>query len=1268
MKSATPLELVPDSLFDGPGEVAALMREKDWSATALGPPERWPQSLRTMVRVLLTSRFSMWMGWGSELSFFYNDAYRPTLGAKHPASLGAPFRELWAEIWPELRPRIEGVLAGGPATWDEGLLLFLERNGYVEETYHTFSYSPLPDDHGGVGGMLSVVIEETDRIIGARRLALLRELATGLNGSKTEEQVFDAVHRCLGGGTKTMPFSLSYLFEDDGRTARLVSRSGFADGDAAAPVLVDCDAGGLWPLSQVRDANEPVLVELPPGTWPCGPWTVPPTRALLLPIAQQAQSRPAGAFVAALTPYRPFDDPYRDFLRLFVGQIAAGLADARAYEEERQRAEALADLDRAKTTFFSNVSHELRTPLTLMLGPVTELLADDAHTGAHEQLQLVHRNGLRLHKLVNTMLEFSRIEAGRVKASYEPTDLAELTADLASVFRSATDKAGLRLVVDCAPLSAPAYVDRDMWEKIVFNLVSNAFKFTMQGEIVVSLRQDGGAARLSVRDTGSGVPAHELPHLFERFHRVEGTRGRTHEGTGIGLALVQELVKLHGGSVAVESEVGRGSTFTVTIPLGCEHVPADRITAPSGATASRNANAYVEEALRWLPDAAPAADAAAAITPAGAARARILVADDNADMRAYLSRLLSQHWSVDAVADGAQALAAARARPPDLVLADVMMPELDGFRLVQELRADARTASIPIILLSARAGEEATAEGLRSGADDYLVKPFSAGALLVRVESALAAARLRAAAYAAAEHERKNLYAMFMEGPAAIAVLRGPEFIVELANPIALDVWGKTTAILGKPLLEALPELRDQEFPAILREVFRSGTAYHAKAALALIDRDGDGELEEIYFDYTYEPIRDDAGRVDGILVFAVDVTQEIVVRRALEVALNQAETANRAKDEFLAVLGHELRNPLAPITTALHLMRLRAGEVAHKERVIIERQVDHLTRLVDDLLDVSRITRGKIELKKQTIELSEVLARAIELSSPLLEQRQHRLELAVPSRGLTVNGDATRLAQIFSNLITNAAKYTESGGELAIFAERRGDEAVVRVRDNGIGISADVLPRVFDLFVQDRQALDRSQGGLGLGLAIVQSLVTMHGGSVTARSEGKGRGSELEVRLPVAAAESSAVSPQAAGAGQRGADGREGSARLRVLIVDDNADAAELLAELLAAAGHETRVAHDGPAALRIAEELRPDVSLLDIGLPVMDGYELARRLRELPQLRAMYLVAVTGYGQESDRARAKASGFDAHLVKPVQVDEMLELLEAHERARRSR
>ncbi|HEX4417558.1 MAG TPA: ATP-binding protein, partial [Kofleriaceae bacterium] len=965
------------------------------------------------------------------------------------------------------------------------------------------------------------------------------------------------------------------------------------------------------------------------------------------PIAHPGQARLAGAVIAGISPHRAFDAAYREFILLVVGQLGAGLASARSYEAERRRAESLAELDRAKTTFFSNVSHEFRTPLTLMLGPLGGLLADPDLPGRlHAELSTIHRNGLRLLKLVNTMLDFSRIEAGRTTARFEPTDLAQLTSDLASVFRAATDKAGLQLIVDCPPLDVAVRVDRDMWEKIVLNLVSNAFKFTLAGEIRVSLTRHEGRIDLIVRDTGSGIPEHELERVFERFHRVEGSAGRTHEGTGIGLALVQELVRLHGGVITVTSKLGRGTAFTVGIPL----VEGAGGSVEAAALEHRSGpNAFIEEALRWLPDPS-SGDLAPVVAGAAAAnapepRGRVLVADDNADMRDYLRRLLGDRWDVETVGNGRLALAALRRRLPDLVISDVMMPELDGLGLLAEVRGDPALRELPMILLSARADEAARIEGLRAGATDYMHKPFASRELLARVETQLMRAALRSTERA---HQR-YLQMIFEQAPIAIAVLRGPEHVFEIANSRYRRILGEREMV-GRRVADALPELAAQGFLDLLDRVYRTGEPFIGTSLPVTLHRTPDAPPEELFLDLFYHTLADPAGEVTGIAAVVHDVT-------ALATARRDAEIANRAKDEFLAMLGHELRNPLAPIMTALELMRLRPGVGAERERAVIERQVQHLVGLVDDLLDVSRITRGKVELRAEPVELADVIARSIEVVSPLLEDHRHVLTVDAP-RGLIVHGDPGRLAQVVSNLLTNAAKYTPRGGRIEVAAWRAAGDIQIRVTDNGLGIEPEMLRRIFEPFVQERQALDRARGGLGLGLAIVDNLIKLHGGTVVATSAGRDRGTAFTVTLPALAATSAAAGDARV---RRAAE--PGDAR--VLIVDDNIDAAQLLSDLLATAGYHTLAAHDGPSALAAAGTFQPQIAVIDLGLPVMDGYELARLLRARPELAATRLVALTGYGQSQDHARTTAAGFDAHLVKPIDIDQLHGVLELLRRPR---
>ena len=717
-----------DATFPGNTEMALRMREFDWSTTPLGPVEQWPQALRTAVSISLSCAFPIVLWWGPDLTLLYNDEYSAILGPKHPSALGEPGQTVWGEIWDIVGPMLGQVMTRGEPTRSRDLKLQINR-GYSEETYFSFSYSPIFDDEGHVGGVFCPVLETTGQVIGERRLRTLRDLAATCRGADNEEAVYQAVTQVLAANPSDVPFALIYRVEDDTSVARLRATAGIQPGLISSPEIVAFDQDNpAWSLKAAFPASS----------------------IMVLPVLPPGRERPRAILVAAVSPMRALDDDYRTFFELIATQVASGLADAQAREEEHRRVEALAAIDRAKTIFFSNVSHEFRTPLTLMLGPLEDALADPALRAIdRRRLDVAHRNGMRLLKLVNTLLDFSRIQAGRVEAVYEPTDIAAITAELSSNFRSACERGGIGLVIDCRPAPEPIYVDRDMWEKIVLNLLSNAFKHTLEGEIAVAIEWTPAAAQLIVRDTGTGIPADELPHIFERFYRVKSSRSRTHEGTGIGLALVQELVALHGGSIRVESVDGKGSTFTVSIPRGKHHLPAEKLGGSRTLTTTRlGADPYIEEALRWLPDAPAVASAGLANgNPPGEKsnekRRRIVWADDNADMREYVGRLLAAEYDVEAVADGEAALAAIKARRPDLVLSDVMMPNLDGFGLLRNLRDDPDTTTLPVILLSARAGEESRIEGLEKGADDYLVKPFSARELLARVAARLKAGRLQ---------------------------------------------------------------------------------------------------------------------------------------------------------------------------------------------------------------------------------------------------------------------------------------------------------------------------------------------------------------------------------------------------------------------------------------------------------------------------------------------------------------------------------------------
>jgi PAS domain S-box-containing protein len=1334
--------------------MGARMRAFNWRRTPLGAAADWPQSLKTIVRVMLDSRYAMWMLWGPEFTFFCNDAYLPTVGLKRDWVLGARSDKVWEEIWTDIGPRIERVLAEGKATWDEALLLFLERSGFPEETYHTFSYSPVYDDDNRVAGILCVVTEVTERVISERRLQVLRDLAQWPRANTTQE----ACERLLGTLAEDqldVPFAALYTLAPAADALHLSHAYGDLPPRMLPTEIRLTAPSSPWPIAAALRTGMPQLVALPEGEHAIAArlWPERIGQALVLPV-QHGSATTVAALVAGISPRRTLDEAYRGFFALVARQFGAAIADVQTYETERRRAESLAEIDRAKTVFFSNVSHEFRTPLTLMLGPIGDIVADPATPAAiRSELELSQRNALRLLRLVNSLLDFSRFEAGRMSASYAPVDLAVFTRSIASSFHSIITNAGIELKVDCEELGEPAYVDRNLWEQVILNLLSNAFKFTFSGTIAVRVRREQSLAVLEVTDTGVGVPREEIPRLFERFHRVTGTVGRTHEGSGIGLALVQEIVKLHAATIEAESELGRGTTFRVRVQLGSSHLPADRVQRDGdGSSAPSQIESFVQEALHWLPDEATPTSSHVMRegSPATLEQrfgstfgAQIVLADDNSDMRRYVGGLLAPRYHVESVADGEQALVAIRRRRPELVLSDVMMPRLDGFGLLKALRTDERLRDLPVILLSARSGEDSRIEGLGSGADDYLVKPFTPRELLARVGSLIELTRLRAESEQRLRLALSSIQDRFfllddqwrftlVNPPVAewtglpeqallgkslfdvVPGLRATPFEAELTDaaakrtprrfefdyapphrwfeaaiyPAARGVAVLVTDIterrasedalrlrtaqfetllqeaplgmylvdadlkvrevnpIARPVFGAIPDLLGRNLDAVMRllwpaaladetvRMFRH-TLHTGESHLVpeRIERRLDSDQDE-YYEWLIHRIPLTDGRF-GVVCYFRDISAHVRARQ-------QLQTADRQKDEFLAMLAHELRNPLAPIYTASEILSRTLRDQPQVQAAIatIKRQASQLTRLVDDLLDVSRITNGRIDLKRENLELSQVIAQALETVEPLMREKQHHVLIVPSHQPLSVSGDFVRLTQCVINLLTNAAKYTDIGGQIRIETRAERGNAVIDVIDSGVGMSPELLPRVFDLFVQSDRTLDRSEGGLGIGLSVVKRLVEMHGGEVSARSAGVGQGATFEIRLPLVASMAAAIPAHAE---------PPRAAPRRVFIVDDNADAADTLALLLELEGHAVHAVHSAGDAIDKIESFGPDVALVDIGLPDIDGYELVQRLRKHPRMAAVKFVAVTGYGQLEDRRRVRDAGFDDHLVKPV-------------------
>ena len=1210
-------------LLPGGGEMGELIRSMDWSESQLGPIEQWPQSLLTALNHCLSSTFPILIAWGPETIQFYNDAYKPICGTKHPESMGMNFRICWETALPVVGDAFTRT-ENGEGTYIKDQQMFLDRYGYLEESFMTFSFAPIRDEWGNVGGIFHPITETTDKILSARRTQILRNLGAATGKAKTLSQVAAHTEEQYRDYQLDIPFLAIYILEDGGSKASLFSFVGVSDELVFPKVVSLTDPDHIWPVSEIGQTDKPVIIKKLPfskSLLQIGPFEEQPTQAIGQSIRISGKEEPFGVLIAGVSSRRVLDEDYLNFFDLLKVTFSTAVSNVYAYEQELKRVEALAAIDRAKTAFFSNVSHEFRTPLTLMLGPLEELIHDkNLDAKVHEHTHAAHRNALRLLKLVNNLLDFSRVEAGRLQGSYQLSNISDLTIDLASSFRSIIEKSQMTLEVNTQHISGEIYLDRQMWEKIVLNLLSNAYKYTLKGGIKVDLTNDNDSVKLTVTDTGIGIQEEEIPHMFDRFHRIENAGGRTHEGSGIGLSLIKELVTLHGGEISLESTFGIGSAFTVILPKGKRHLPTEQIVDQSITSDSPVLRgAFIKEALSLvdghrekiaLPD-----------TINAEAAGSLLIVDDNHDMREYLSSLLDSTYHIRTASNGKQAIALIEQETPDLVLSDIMMPVMDGKALLSELRQNIKTKRLPFIFLSARAGEEARIEGLELGANDYLVKPFTAAELLTKI-------RVQLKQQASNRHSEQQLKNLFVQAPVAIALFRTPSHILEMANELMLRYWNKMGEdILFKPFGADLANLIQDNFISIMDEVYHSGNRYISPELAMQTSRYApDGIL---YLMMTLEPLRDEQQNIYGIMAIATDLTEQVNARRRVELteerltlAIDSAEmgtwdfdvkkailntssrtnqlfgldkesltidkkmslivhedrqkvmesmakalesnsdgyyhidygirmantgelrylratgkttfdeqglasrfagtiidiTESRAdevrRNDFIAMASHELRTPLTSISAYLQLAnRLTSKGGNDRLQTIIDKasqQATKMTRLVTDLLDMSKLEAGKLMLDIEPIEISEIVHSAIGDLRPLLGKNEISFDAGIHA---TVSADREKIGQVLTNLLSNAIKYSPHGGKILVYIVPLENRVRVCVKDEGIGIAEVDLKKLFQRYFRS-ESLDRTISGFGIGLYLCHEIITRHGGKIGAESN-QGAGSTFYFDLP---------------------------------------------------------------------------------------------------------------------------------------------------------
>ncbi|OZJ06458.1 hypothetical protein BZG36_00614 [Bifiguratus adelaidae] len=1345
-------------------EIEKLIASYDWKSHPLGDISKWSPTIKRTIDFMLSQKLPICLFLTTGLYVVYNDSFVEILGNKHPAAFGEKVQDIWPELWEQTKDDYLRVAVRGQVNFHRGKRFLVNRHGYQEELFFYYYIHPVFDGDKIAGAVLNAV-DITEDILQRRRDGCIRDISYLVGHGKSTKDAVQYATKALAKHSNDIPFSLHYLVEKTNETStlRLTAISGLRTSDPLAPThthsslppshdtsiasLTDHlnSASTPWDISYAVQQKQIQLVELPEqyqqAMTPDGDKVC---QAAILPIYDNQKGRLVSVVILGVNPNRRYDAAYKKFHLILATQLWSNISSAQRLEEARRKQEEMAQLQRTKTAFFQSTSHEFKTPITLLLGHIEQLKSLKLPLEAEYSLTVARRSALRLLKLVTSLLDFSRFDAHRAKPAFLPTDISAYIIDLASVFRSAFDSANLKYEVDVAPVATMAYLDREMMEKVIYNLISNALKCTVTGKVTVRVREvDNEKVEISVIDTGVGIRKEDIPFLFERFYRVESNLKRSNEGTGIGLALTKEIISVHQGEITVQSVEGEGSAFSIVLPLGKEHLdPSTIVDTADGYTQPYRqrevTEQYFEEILTSLPtlglskaqvtnDHASENGPTSSVGKAGtiarsplspftpfsqiheygfAIYRYVLIADDNADMGEYLQFLLSPFWKVKVCHNGDEAFEVARKNPPGLVVADVMMPRLNGLDFVRKIRSDLELCTLPVILISARGDDNSQVEGLEAGADDYMVKPFNSKEIIARVRTHLELGRLRS------EFERLTTLSpvgMFQYDANGKLMFRSKS-LTKIADAGSSQIW--TT--VHPDDISMVRRVWDHSFKVQSRE----------KIEFRYVHRDG----KVVWVLAEWGPEYGEDGKFLGIIGAVTDVTERV---EAQIQQLNEVQESQVNQELMIDTISHELRNPLNAIYNNVDLLkstldsrRKSINELVKTYRISDEMVQDlintieldsesvealescarHQRIIADDVLNLSKLRHGGVTLNLSLFDPIKVFSDILLVFKAEMDSRDIMFKTEMEWDQGPIYGDSHRLGQIIVNLMSNAIKFTDKCSVRQITFVLRPEPGKSKtsttmcfaIKDTGIGISKKARANLFRRFSQATNKTEEVYGGSGLGLHICREMVSLMGGDISLESE-EGKGTIFTVRINCEKAGDGGtprselqqlnlvnvlndkdMEPTSTTSDQVSAKNKMSS--MRIIVGEDNPINQRVMQRQLERAGHKVLIAKNGNEAydLYTKNPSEIDALLLDLEMSGCSGLQATRMIRSYEKFgdgeppsdwhfvrskertgRFVPIIGLTGHARPEYRVEAMRSGMDEYVIKPYEKDRLLDLLD---------